>query len=127
MRIRVLLFFFSLGYCKISHAQSDIKLMLKQIALIAVHVKELEKAIEIARDGLTVIHEIKNGEFKLHNIFILNHFIANRWNRVLPNEDFFWHFCAEITRARTHITVRQFEPCSSKSVRKFIRVLEKTS
>ena len=24
---------------------------------------------EIARDGLTTIHEIKNGEFNLHNLF----------------------------------------------------------
>jgi hypothetical protein len=52
-----------------SQAQSDIKVMLKQIALIAVHVKELENAIEIDRDGLTTIQEIKNGEFNLHNLF----------------------------------------------------------
>jgi hypothetical protein len=50
-------------------AQSDIQAMLKQIALLAVHVKELENAIDIARDGLTTINEIKHGEFNLHNIF----------------------------------------------------------
>src|ERR1700676_2135401 len=50
-------------------AQSDIQAMLKQIALLAVYVKELENAINIAQDGLTTIGEIKNGEFNLHNLF----------------------------------------------------------
>ena len=51
------------------YAQSDIKAMLKQIALYIVYLEELKKGIDIARDGLTTIGEIKNGEFNLHNLF----------------------------------------------------------
>ena len=50
-------------------AQGDIQAMLKQIALLGVYAKELEHAIDIARDGLTTIGEIKNGEFNLHSLF----------------------------------------------------------
>ncbi|HSZ34313.1 MAG TPA: hypothetical protein VK772_13440 [Puia sp.] len=63
------IFLISFTFCGTTKAQSDIQAMLKQIALLAVHVKELENAIEIARDGLTAINEIKHGEFNLHNIF----------------------------------------------------------
>jgi hypothetical protein len=69
MANRVLIFLISFTFCGTTKAQSDIQAMLKQIALLAVHVKELEYAIEIARDGLTIINEIKHGEFNLHNIF----------------------------------------------------------
>jgi hypothetical protein len=66
-RIRLIFFFLSLGGSV--SAQADIQAMLKQIALIAVHVQELEKAIEIARSGLATIYDIKNGEFNLHSLF----------------------------------------------------------
>ncbi len=69
MRIRLIIFFTFLLMSFTTSAQSDIQVMLKQIALLAVQVRELEKAIEIARDGLTTINEIKHGEFNLHNIF----------------------------------------------------------
>jgi hypothetical protein len=69
MRIRILFFSFSLVFGSPAGAQADIKAMLKQIALIAVHVRELENAIEIAKEGLTTIHDIKNGEFNLQNLF----------------------------------------------------------
>ena len=69
MANRVLIFLISFTFCGTTKAQSDIQAMLKQIALLAVHVKELENAIEIARDGLNAINEIKHGEFNLHNIF----------------------------------------------------------
>jgi hypothetical protein len=69
MAYRLLIFFMCFIVCGAARGQSDIKVMLKQIALLAVHVRELENAIEIARDGLTAIHEIKNGEFNLHNLF----------------------------------------------------------
>jgi hypothetical protein len=66
-RIRLIFFFLSLGGS--AAAQADIQAMLKQIALIAVHVQELEKAIEIAKEGLATIYDIKNGEFNLHSLF----------------------------------------------------------
>ena len=50
-------------------AQGDIQAMLKQIALLAVYMKDLEDAMKIAKDGLTTISEIKNGEFNLHSLF----------------------------------------------------------
>ena len=50
-------------------AQEDIQAMLKQIALLGVYVKDLENAIDIAKEGLTTIGEIKNGEFNLHSLF----------------------------------------------------------
>jgi hypothetical protein len=69
MANRLLIFLISFAFCGNIKAQSDIQAMLKQIALLAIHVRELENAIEIARDGLTTINEIKHGEFSLHNIF----------------------------------------------------------
>jgi hypothetical protein len=69
MLIRLCIFLSSILLCSIVKSQADIKAMLKQIALIAVHVQELEKAIEIAKDGLATIHDIKNGEFNLHRLF----------------------------------------------------------
>lgn len=50
-------------------AQGDIQAMLKQIALLAIYMKDLEDAMKIAKDGLTTIGEIKNGEFNLHSLF----------------------------------------------------------
>jgi len=69
MAHRLFIILTSFILCGTARAQSDIQAMLKQIALLAVHVRELENAIEIARDGLTTINEIKHGEFNLHNIF----------------------------------------------------------
>jgi hypothetical protein len=69
MKITLFIFFSGLFFASPGRSQADIRAMLKQIALIAVHVRELEKAIEIARDGLTTIHDIKNGEFHLHQLF----------------------------------------------------------
>ncbi|HMH35210.1 MAG TPA: hypothetical protein VK543_19375 [Puia sp.] len=51
------------------NAQSDIKAMLKQITLLGIYIRDLEKAIVIAREGLKTIDEIKHGEFNLHNMF----------------------------------------------------------
>jgi hypothetical protein len=53
--------------------------MLKQIALLAVYMKDLEDAMKIAKDGLTTISEIKNGEFNLHSLFF------NSLQRVNPS------------------------------------------
>lgn len=62
-------FFTFLIFYGMSKAQSDIQAMLKQIALLEIHIGELKNAIDIARVGLTTISEIKKGEFNLHNIF----------------------------------------------------------
>lgn len=40
--------------------------LLAQIAALKVHIEFLQKGYEIANDGLTLIGDIKNGEFKLH-------------------------------------------------------------
>src|SRR5665213_2261912 len=78
MKKWVIILFSVLG-SSVLHAQSDIQAMLKQIALLGVYVKELQNAIEIARDGLTTIWEIKNGELNLHNVFF------NSLQRVNPS------------------------------------------
>jgi hypothetical protein len=52
-----------------AHAQEDIQAMLKQIAKLEIYIVDLEKGYSIARQGLTTIGEIKNGEFNLHSIF----------------------------------------------------------
>lgn len=69
MKARIIVFFTCLIFCGTARAQSDLQAMLKQIALLEIHIEELKKAIDIARVGLTTISEIKNGEFNLHNIF----------------------------------------------------------
>jgi hypothetical protein len=69
MKRRVFVFFTCLTLWRTAGAQSDIQAMLKQIALLEIHIEELKNAIDIARDGLTTISEIKNGEFNLHSIF----------------------------------------------------------
>lgn len=40
--------------------------LLAQIAALKVHIEFLQKGYEIANDGLTLIGDIKNGDFKLH-------------------------------------------------------------
>jgi hypothetical protein len=50
-------------------AQADINAMVKQIGLYLVYLEDLEKGINIAKEGLTAISEIKNGEFNLHSLF----------------------------------------------------------
>jgi hypothetical protein len=51
------------------HAQEDIQAMLKQIAKLEIYIVDLEKGYSIAKEGLTTIGEIKNGEFNLHSLF----------------------------------------------------------
>lgn len=52
------------------HAQSkQVKVYLKQIALNEVLLSYLKKAMSIAKFGLTIIGDIKNGEFNLHRVF----------------------------------------------------------
>lgn len=53
-----------------SFAQSkQIKLYQQQIEANAVYIQYLKKAVSIAKTGLTTIDDIKNDEFKLHDIF----------------------------------------------------------
>ena len=49
--------------------------------------------------------------------------VIDRGNRVLPDEFFGRHFRPEVTRARTHVTVRQLEPGPGERVGQLIRVL----
>lgn len=45
------------------------KYLLKQIALLQTYLLELKQGYDICKDGLGLIHDIKNGEFSLHNAF----------------------------------------------------------
>src|SRR5450631_2488296 len=48
---------------------ADLKSMGKQIVLLQLYIGWIEKGYNIARSGLTLIGEIKQGEFNLHNVF----------------------------------------------------------
>jgi hypothetical protein len=52
-----------------SQKESDIKYMLQQIAALQVYIGYAEKGYSIAQEGLSVIGDIKKGEFDLHNVF----------------------------------------------------------
>jgi hypothetical protein len=49
--------------------QTELKYYLQQILALKVYAGYLEKGYRIAREGLTTIAEIKNGEFNLHQVF----------------------------------------------------------
>ncbi|HMH33833.1 MAG TPA: hypothetical protein VK543_12425 [Puia sp.] len=49
--------------------KTQLKYLAEQIAAYQVYTGYLEKGYGIAQKGLTVIHELKNGEFDLHNAF----------------------------------------------------------
>lgn len=59
----------SFTLCGSIRAQEDIQAMLKQIAKLEIYIVDLEKGYSIAKEGLTTIAEIKNGEFSLHSLF----------------------------------------------------------
>ena len=44
--------------------------LIEQIAQYKIYLELLEKGYKIAREGLTTIHDIKNGEFKLHKNYM---------------------------------------------------------
>ena len=48
---------------------ADLKSMGKQIALLQLYIGWIEKGYSIARSGLTLIGEIKQGELNLHTVF----------------------------------------------------------
>lgn len=48
---------------------ADLKSMGKQIVLLQLYIGWIEKGYNIARSGLTLIGEIKKGEFNLHSVF----------------------------------------------------------
>jgi hypothetical protein len=48
---------------------ADLKSMGKQIVLLQLYIRWIEKGYNIARSGLTLIGEIKQGEFNLHSVF----------------------------------------------------------
>jgi len=52
-----------------AHAQMDREEMLAQIAKLQVLISETEKGYEIVREGLTIIGDIKQGDFNLHQLF----------------------------------------------------------
>ena len=48
---------------------ADLKSVGKQIALLQLYIGWIEKGYSIARSGLSLIGEIKQGEFNLHSVF----------------------------------------------------------
>ncbi len=50
-------------------SQSLIEVMLEQIAKLQVLITEVEKGYSIAQHGLTIINDIKHGDFDLHSLF----------------------------------------------------------
>ncbi len=52
-----------------SQKQTELKYYLQQIVALKVYAAYLENGYRIAREGLTTIAEIKNGEFNLHQVF----------------------------------------------------------
>lgn len=44
--------------------------LIEQIAQYKIYLELLEKGYKIAKEGLTAIHDIKNGEFKLHKNYM---------------------------------------------------------
>ena len=81
----VCLVFVSSGSFAFSQSK-QVKMYLQQIEANAVYMQYLKKAISIARTGLTTIGNIRNGEFKLHDLFFkglsaVNPTIRN-WSKV---------------------------------------------
>jgi hypothetical protein len=66
---RILIFILVCSWGGRAHGQEDIQAMLKQIAKLEIYIVDLEKGYSIAKEGLTAIGEIKNGEFNLHSLF----------------------------------------------------------
>src|SRR5450755_5113933 len=48
---------------------ADLKSMGKQIALLQLYIGWIDKGYSIARSGLNLIGEIKQGDFNIHNVF----------------------------------------------------------
>ena len=48
--------------------------------------------------------------------------MINSRDRILPDQDFGWHFGSEVTGAGSHIAMRQFEPGTCEGVGELIRV-----
>ena len=65
--------------------------------------------------------------FSEADILRIDQFVIHRGNGVLPDEFFLRNFRAEITRARTHIAVRQLEPRSGERIGELIRMLHEAS
>ena len=67
-----------------------------------------------------------DGRFQLQDIFFA--WVEERMRqRVLPNQIFFWHFRSDVTRFWPHITVRQFEPRTSKRFVERLRIVQETA
>jgi hypothetical protein len=69
MKYALVILLFCCSICPKVKAQADILAMIKQIALYGIYIEDLEKGINIAKEGLTTISEIKHGEFNLHTLF----------------------------------------------------------
>ena len=64
--------------------------------------------------------------FERGDILRVDQRVIDRGNRILPDEFLRRNFRPEITRARTHVAVRQLEPGARKRVGELIRILQET-
>jgi len=64
-----LLIILSLFISIVCHAQNQRKVMLEQIAKLQVYLGYLKKGYNIVQRGLTLIGDIKDGDFNLHRLF----------------------------------------------------------
>ena len=96
----------------------------------AIRAAALVGAAERGRRGPGRRHELRDRQprsqhlgLERGDVLVVDQRVIDRRNRVLPDELFARHFRAEVTRARTHVAVRQLEPGAGERVGELIRVL----
>jgi hypothetical protein len=70
-------FVFTISAVTSLHAQMDRSEMIDQIAKLEYYLSQAEKGYQIARQGLTTIGNIKQGDFNLHNLFFQSLSLVN--------------------------------------------------
>lgn len=63
---RIIIVLILIGMCQAAPAQNKYKDLIARIALLKVYLGYLQKGYSTVRNGLTLIGDIKNGEFRLH-------------------------------------------------------------
>ena len=67
----------------------------------------------------------QNFALERSNVLLIDQLVIDRGDRVLPDEFFGRNLRAEITRARTHVAMRQLEPRTGEGIGELVRMLEK--
>ena len=80
------------------------------------------QAVETSsRDGQTGRQDLA---LQRGDVLRIDQLVIDRGDRVLPDEFFRGNLRAEITRARTHVAVRQLEPRPGERIGELIRILQ---